>query len=105
MGRQPPDGCPGRRRRHPSPARGRGPAAIAAAREIAGDKDVIIASASVAQQALTLGLVDEVCVSLAPVLLGEGIPYFANLDRHYLLEDPEVIQGRRAVHLRYSVRR
>jgi dihydrofolate reductase len=80
-------------------------AAIAAAREIAGDKDVIIASASVAQQALTLGLVDEVCVSLAPVLLGEGIPYFANLDRHYLLEDPEVIQGRRAVHLRYSVRR
>ena len=80
-------------------------AAIAAAREIAGDKDVIIASASVAQQALTLGLVDEVCVSLAPVLLGEGIPYFANPDRHYLLEDPEVIQGRRAVHLRYSVRR
>jgi dihydrofolate reductase len=79
--------------------------AIAKAREIAGDKDVIIASASVAQQALTLGLVDEVCVSLAPVLLGEGIPYFTNLDRRHLLDDPEVIQGRRAVHLRYPVRR
>jgi dihydrofolate reductase len=80
-------------------------AAIARARETAGDKDVIVASASVAQQALTLGLVDEVCVSLAPVLLGEGIPYFANLDRHHLMEDPEVIQGHRAVHLRYPVRR
>lgn len=80
-------------------------AAIERATEIAGGKDVIIASASVAQQALTLGLVDEVCVSLAPVLLGEGIPYFTNLDRHYLMEDPEVVQGRRAVHLRYAVRR
>jgi dihydrofolate reductase len=80
-------------------------AAIARAREIAGDKDVIVASASIAQQAVSLGLVDEVCVSLAPVLLGEGIPYFANLGRHHLLEDPEVVQGRRALHLRYRVRR
>jgi dihydrofolate reductase len=80
-------------------------AAIARAREIAGDKDVIVASASIAQQAVSLGLVDEVCVSLAPVLLGEGIPYFANLGRRHLLEDPEVVQGRRALHLRYRVRR
>lgn len=80
-------------------------AAVARAREIAGDKDVTIASANVAQQALTLGLVDEVCVSLVPVLFGEGIPYFANLGRHHLLEDPVVVQGRRALHLRYPVRR
>ena len=81
-------------------------AAIAAAREIAGDKDVTIASANVIQQALDLGLVDEVCVSLVPVLFGEGIPYFSKLDRgHLLLEDPEVVQGRRAVHLIYPVRR
>ncbi|MFI8523525.1 dihydrofolate reductase family protein [Promicromonospora sukumoe] len=79
--------------------------AVARAREIAGDKDVTIASADVIQQALALGLVDDVCVSLAPVLLGEGIPYFANLGRHVLLEDPEVVQGRRALHLRYPVRR
>ena len=52
---------------------------IAGAREIAGDKDVTIASADIARQALDLGLVDEVCVSLVPVLLGRGIPHFTNL--------------------------
>jgi dihydrofolate reductase len=81
-------------------------AAIAKAREIAGDKDVSIASANVIRQALDLGLVDEVCVSLVPVLFGEGIPYFSKLERgHLLLEDPVVVQGRRALHLRYPVRR
>ncbi len=81
-------------------------AAIAKAREIAGDKDVTIASANVTQQALDLGLVDEVSVSLVPVLFGEGVPYFSKLDRgHLLLEDPVVVQGRRALHLRYPVRR
>ncbi len=81
-------------------------AAIAKAREIAGDKDVTIASANVIQQALDLGLVDEVCVSLVPVLFGEGVPYFSKLDGgHVLLEDPVVVQGRRALHLRYPVRR
>ena len=80
--------------------------AIATAREIAGDKDVVIASPDVIRQALDLGLVDEVCVSLAPVLFGEGIPYFSKLDRgHLLLEDPVITPGRRALHLRYPVRR
>jgi dihydrofolate reductase len=80
--------------------------AIAKAREIAGDKGVTIASADITRQALDLGLVDEVCVSLVPVLFGEGIPYFSKLDRgHLLLEDPVVVQGRRALHLRYPVRR
>jgi len=81
-------------------------AAVAKAREIAGDKDVTIASANVTRQALDLGLVDEVCVSLVPVLFGEGIPYFSKLDRgHLLLEDPVAVQGRRALHLFYPVRR
>ncbi len=47
---------------------------IAAARQIAGDKDVSIASASIAAQALDLGLVDEVTISLVPVLLGKESP-------------------------------
>jgi dihydrofolate reductase len=81
-------------------------AAIAKAREIAGDKNVTLASANVIQQALELGLVDEICVSLVPVLFGEGVPYFAKLDRgHVMLEDPVVVQGRRALHLVYPVRR
>jgi dihydrofolate reductase len=81
-------------------------AAIDRAKQIAGDKNVTIASANVTQQALALGLVDEVCVSLVPVLFGEGIPYFSKLDDgHLLLDDPVVVQGRRALHLRYPVRR
>ena len=79
---------------------------IAGAREIAGDKDVAIASADIARQALDLGLVDEICVSLVPVLLGRGIPYFINLaSAPHHFDDPVVIQGRRATHLRYRVRR
>ena len=81
-------------------------AGVAKAKEIAGDRNVTIASASIIQQALALGLVDEVCVSLVPVLFGEGISYFGKLDQgHLLLEDPDVVRGRRAVHLRYQVRR
>jgi dihydrofolate reductase len=79
---------------------------IARAQQIAGDKNVAIASASIAQQALELGLLDEVTVSLVPVLMGAGIPYFANLSGPpYTFEDPEVIAGTRATHLRYAVRR
>ena len=81
-------------------------AAIAKAQEIAGDKDVTIASPDIVNQALELGLVDEICVALVPVLFGEGIPYFSKLDRgHLMLDDPAVVQGRRALHLRYPVRR
>jgi dihydrofolate reductase len=47
---------------------------IAAARQIAGDKDVSIASASIAAQALDLGLADEVSISLVPVLMGKESP-------------------------------
>ena len=72
-------------------------AAIARARQIAGDKHVAIASANVIQQALDLGLVDEVHVQPQPVLYGEGIPYFSKLSRgHVLLEHPVAVQGRRA---------
>jgi dihydrofolate reductase len=80
-------------------------AAVKRAKEIAGERDVTISSASIIQQALDLGLVDEVCISLAPALLGEGIAYFGRLDRHVLLDDPHVVEGRRALHLRYRVRR
>lgn len=78
---------------------------IAKAREIAGDGDVILLSPNIIQQALDLGLVDEVCVSIAPAIYGEGIPYFAELERgHVALQDPVVVQGKGAVHLRFPVR-
>ena len=79
---------------------------IERAKEIAGDKNVVIASADIAAQAVDLGLVDEVHVSLVPVLMGEGIPYFANLgSAPHRFEDPVVIPGQRATHLQYKVRR
>jgi dihydrofolate reductase len=81
-------------------------AAVTKAREIAGDLDVTIASPTIIRQALDLGLVDEVCVSLVPVLFGEGIRYFGKpAHGHLLFDDPVVVQGTRALHLRYPVRR
>ncbi|HEY3832021.1 MAG TPA: dihydrofolate reductase family protein [Acidimicrobiia bacterium] len=80
--------------------------AIATAKAIAGDKYVTIASADIIQQALNLGLVDELCISQVPVLFGAGIRYFGEfVANHVMLEDPVVIQGSRALHLRYAVRR
>ncbi len=81
-------------------------AAVTTAKDIAGDQNVVLASPNIIQQALDLGLVDEVVVSLVPVLFGEGIPYFAKLNRgHVMLDDPVVVQGQRALHLRYPVPR
>ncbi len=80
--------------------------AITTAKEIAGGNDVTLMSANIIQQALDLGLVDELCISLVPVLFGEGIRHFGALaGGHLLLDDPVVVPGRRAVHLRYPVRR
>ena len=80
--------------------------AIAKAVDLAGDKFVTIASADIIQQALNLGLVDELCISQVPVLFGSGIRYFGELvGDHVMLEDPVVVQGVRALHLRYAVRR
>src|SRR3954468_11412670 len=80
--------------------------AIATAKDIAGERFVTIASADIIQQALNLGLVDELCLSQVPVLFGSGIRYFGDLvGGHVMLEDPVVVQGSRALHLLYPVRR
>jgi dihydrofolate reductase len=81
-------------------------AGITAARRLAGDRDVCIASASIAAQALDLGLIDEVIISLVPVMLGQGIPYFGGLAQApHRFGDPVIVAGRRATHLRYAVQR
>lgn len=77
--------------------------AVAVAREIAGDKTVCISSPTIAQQAIALDLVDAIWVSIAPVLFGTGKRYFENLRRHVRLEDPDVVPGHRALHVRYPV--
>jgi dihydrofolate reductase len=80
--------------------------AIAQASNVAGDKDVAIASPTIAQQALNAGLLDEISVDLVPVLFGAGIRFFGDLAQgHVLLDDPEVVQGIRVTHLTYRVRK
>jgi dihydrofolate reductase len=80
-------------------------AAIEQAKAAAGDKAVALAGPSIIQQALNLGLVDELAVDLAPVLLGEGIRFFGELAAApVLLDDPVVIQSARVTHLRFRVR-
>jgi dihydrofolate reductase len=49
---------------------------VAAARAAAGDKYVNILGASVGRQCLEAGLVDEILVCIAPVLLGDGVRLF-----------------------------
>ena len=81
-------------------------AAMAKAQELAGDRTVEVSAGDVAGQVLAAGLVDEVAMDVAPVVLGSGKRYFGSVDRQHLLEDPHVvIQGDRVLHLRYRVRR
>jgi dihydrofolate reductase len=80
-------------------------AAMAKAQELAGDKDVSIAGATAAREVLDAGLLDEIVVSLVPVILGEGIPWFAGSKGPVTLSDPEVIEDEGVTHLRYRVER
>jgi len=80
--------------------------AIATARELAGDRVVVVAAGDAGGQAFALGLVDEVAMDVVPVVFGSGKRYFGSFDARQLLEDPHtVIQGDRVLHLRYRVRR
>lgn len=54
--------------------------AVATARTAANGKDVVIFGANVAQQCLREGLLDEIVIHLAPVLLGDGVRLFAASD-------------------------
>src|SRR5215211_6663301 len=68
-------------------------AALENAKKAAGDKDISITGANVAQQFITLGLIDEVSIHLIPVLFGSGTLLFEDLDsKHISLEPVEVIE-------------
>lgn len=80
-------------------------AAVATAQELAGDRIVEVAAGDVGGQVLAAGLIDEVRMDVVPVVLGSGKRYFGPVDAQHLLEDPEVVQDDRVLHLRYQVRR
>jgi dihydrofolate reductase len=79
--------------------------AVAQAKEHAGERLVVVASPSIVQQCLNAGLLDGVSVNVVPVLLGSGIPLFANLTRTPIrLSGPEVVEGVGVTHLLYGIR-
>jgi dihydrofolate reductase len=81
--------------------------ALEQARQAAGDKDVSVSGgASVAQQYLNAGLVDEMQIHLVPVLLGDGTRLFDNLDVASIgLECIRAVESPGVTHLTYRVRK
>ena len=80
-------------------------AALEQARAAAGDKDVLLAGgASIVQQYLKAGLLDELQIHIAPVLLGDGTSLFDRLGIEPLgLEATRVIASPSVTHLRFRV--
>jgi dihydrofolate reductase len=82
-------------------------AALELARAAAGDKDVgIWGGASIIQEYLRAGLLDEMQIHLIPVLFGDGTRLFENLGgRRIELKKTSTIDTPGATHLRFSVQR
>jgi len=82
-------------------------AAITQARAFAGpDRQVDVAAGQIGGQALRLGLIDQVVMSVVPVVLGAGRPFFGAMgpgDAVVLTEPSRVAQGKRVTHLLYDV--
>jgi dihydrofolate reductase len=79
--------------------------ALEQARSAAGGKDVSIGGgANVAQQYLKAGLVDEIQIHIAPLVLGGGVRLFDQLgDAQIELEKIRVIDSPKVTHLRFRV--
>ena len=78
-------------------------AALEQARAAAGEKDVQVSGgASVVQQCLDLGALDELQVHIAPVLLGGGTPLFAG-GVPGRFEIVETVASTYATYVRYRV--
>lgn len=54
--------------------------AVRQAKQAAGEKDVVICTASILQQCLNAGLMDEIHIDVAPLLLGKGVRLFDHLN-------------------------
>ena len=80
-------------------------AALEQAQAAAGGKDVAVAGgASIAQQLLRAGLLDELQIHVAPLLLGGGVRLFDNAGGDPLaLKVTRVVESPAVTHLRYEV--
>ncbi len=78
--------------------------AIATARQIAGDKNVVIGAPSVVQQSLKAGLLDEIHIDLIPTLLFGGVRLFDHLGIQPVdLELTDATANPGVIHLNYRV--
>jgi dihydrofolate reductase len=80
--------------------------AVECAREAAGDKDVhVMGGAETIRQALDAGIVDELSIIVAPVVLGNGKRLFEGFSESLELEHLGVRQSQFATFIDYRVKR
>ncbi|MBB5785724.1 dihydrofolate reductase family protein [Jiangella mangrovi] len=77
--------------------------AVTQAKSAAAGKVVGVHGASATQQCLAAGLMDEIQIHLAPVLLGSGTRLFEHLGGRVQLERTMVVDTPNATHLRFRV--
>jgi dihydrofolate reductase len=66
----------------------------------------IVGGGAVCGECLRLGLADEICYSILPIVIGDGISFFEKLDRDVALHLAQVKAYKTGiVELRYEVRR
>lgn len=78
--------------------------AVRQAKAAAGGKSVGVHGADTIRQLLNAGLLDEIHIDLAAVLLGSGVPMFHDIENvPAMLGSPNVITGNGVTHMRYTV--
>lgn len=78
--------------------------AVRQAKEAAGDKDVVVCTASILQQALNAGLMDELHLDVAPMILGQGVRLFEHLNLGPIhLERIRVVEAPHVTHMAFRI--
>jgi dihydrofolate reductase len=78
--------------------------AMRQAKDAAGEKDVMVHGADLAQSLIRAGVLDEMEIHLVPVLMGEGRPLFAHLGADPIdLELTRVVEAPGVTHLRFRL--
>jgi dihydrofolate reductase len=78
--------------------------ALEQAKAVAGGKDVGVVGASLVQQCIRAGVLDEIHVDLVPILLGGGVRLLEHVGTELIeLESTRVIEGSGVTHLTFRV--
>ncbi len=78
--------------------------ALEKAQAAAGDKDVAVGAANIAQQYMKAGLLDEIQIHLVPILLGGGVRLFQHLGNEPIhRESTRVIESPGVTHLQFRI--